>query len=299
MQGVQIATVPSAPAALLARARAYLELTRPRVVALVVLTAGPVLLWREADPVVSLGVLTGTCGLAGGCSALNAWWERESDGRMVRTRTRPLPSGRLGADDALAFGIALTLASLWALLGFGGAGAFLFGAITVAWYVGFYTIGLKRRTAQNIVIGGAAGGTAPLIADAAVNGMPGAYAWALFAIVFLWTPPHFWAIALYRAEEYAAAGIPMMPAVAGPQGTRWRMLAYAVALLPATLAPVALGVHGWTYGAVATLAGLWLVAACVRALRARDRGTDRKVFFASVIHLSVLLMAMMGEAVVG
>lgn len=275
-----------------ARVRAFAELTRPRVVALVGFTAAPVVLAAPAERLPSCVVaIVGTVGLACACSALNAWVERESDGRMARTASRPLPSGRLAPDEALAFGWLGAVASLAVLLATG-LGPFLIGVATLVHYVGVYTIWLKRRSAWNIVIGGAAGATAPLIVDAAVRGAPGPLAWALFALVFAWTPAHFWAIALFRAREYAAAGIPMMPAVAGPRRTRLHMLGWAIVTLVVSLAPVATGALSWTFGIAAAALGGWLVGAVIRAIHAETARADRHVFVVSIVQLTALFAAM-------
>ncbi|MFZ5478425.1 MAG: protoheme IX farnesyltransferase, partial [Myxococcota bacterium] len=212
--------------------RPLLELTRPRVVAMVVFTALPVLLWGPLPTVGdALAALAGTLLVAAGNSALNAWVERDRDARMARTRSRPLPSGRLPAGTALGWALAITGAGLAILPP---AAAAIALATTVI-YVGAYTAWLKPRSAHNTVVGAVAGAAAPLIVDAALRGSPGVAGWVCFAVVFAWQMPHTWAIALYRAEEYAAAGIVMMPAVVGPAATRRRMLAWAIALLGVSL----------------------------------------------------------------
>jgi protoheme IX farnesyltransferase len=278
--------------------RDHLALARPRVLLLVLLTAPPVFAlgrphWPEA--LTAVCVLLGTAFVAGGASALNAWLERDVDARMSRTRERPLPAGRLSADQALRFGAAISGLGLLVLFVVGGGLAAFVGALTLVHYVGVYTLWLKPRSPQNIVIGGAAGAAAPLIADAAVNGSIGIWGIALFAIVFLWTPPHFWAIALYREEEYAAAGLPMMPAVVGAPRTRRRMLGYALAGIPVSLLPWLLGELGLAYATAAVLLGGWFVACIVRSMRADDRLEDRRVFFASIAYLWLLFAAMLVE----
>ncbi|UCE84578.1 MAG: protoheme IX farnesyltransferase [Deltaproteobacteria bacterium] len=278
--------------------RDHLALARPGVLLLVLLTAPPVFaLGRPAwpDAVTAFWVLLGTALVAGGASALNAWIERESDARMRRTRGRPLPAGRLSADQALRFGAAVSGLGLCVLLGVGGGLAALVGALTLFHYVVVYTLWLKPRTPQNIVIGGAAGAAAPLIADAALHGSIGIWGLVLFAIVFLWTPPHFWAIALYRQEEYAAAGFPMMPAVVGDRRTRRKMLVYALAVIPLSLLPWWLGELGAVYAATAALLGAWFVVCILRSMRARERREDRRVFFASIAYLWLLFAAMLVE----
>jgi protoheme IX farnesyltransferase len=158
-----------------------------------------------------------------------------------------------------------------------------------------YTVWLKPRSTWNAVVGGAAGAAAPLIADAAVGGQVGAAGWLLFAIVFLWQPPHVWAIALFRKRDYAAAGIPMLPNVIGDQPTRWRMLYYTLALVPVTLAPVPLGLLGWPYLAAALVLDGWFVWHGVRVLRERTQGAARRLFHVSLVYLFALFVAMLAD----
>jgi len=279
-----------------ARVLDYVALTRPRVLSLVLFTAPPALFldagrWPGATPLI--GVVLGAALVGGACGAFNAYIERERDARMARTRSRPLPTGRLAPQQALKFGVLVAGLGLAILLGVGGWLSALIGALTLAHYVGIYTLWLKPRTPQNIVIGGAAGAAAPLIADVAVDGRLGVWGIALFAIIFLWTPPHFWAIALYRKSEYAAAGFPMMPCVVGDVATRRRMLAYAIALLPVTLLPWLGGALGLLYASVALLSGAGFIASIVRAMRADSRDQDRRVFFVSIQYLALLFGAML------
>ena len=281
-----------------ATARDYVSLTRPRVLTLVLFTAPPALAlgrdhWPDAGLI--LGVLLGAALVGGGCGALNAWIERDSDARMARTRGRPLPTGRLAPHKALEFGIAISALGLWVLYGVGGWLPAAVGGLSLAHYVGVYTLWLKPRSAQNIVIGGAAGAAAPLIADAAVDGRIGEWGLVLFAIVFLWTPPHFWAIALVRKHEYAAARLPMMPAVVGDRGTRRRMLAYALALIPVTLLPWLGGELGPVYAVTAVAAGACFVASILRSMRVQTREQDRRVFLVSLVYLSLLFAVMLLE----
>ena len=284
----------------LQRSRDYVALTRPRVLALVLFTASPALaIGREGWPsaLVIGGVLLGAALVGAGCSALNAWIESDADAKMARTWNRPLPSGRLSANAALGFGVAVSALGIATLGAVGGELCAGIGVLTLAHYIGIYTLWLKPRSPQNIVIGGAAGAASPLIADAAVDGRLGIWGFALFAIVFLWTPPHFWAIALYRKHEYAAAGFPMMPAVVGDRATRWRMLAYVVVLIPVTLTPWFGGVLGQGYAAVATAGGLWFALSVGRAIRRASAEEDRRVFLVSIAYLSALFTAMLLELI--
>jgi protoheme IX farnesyltransferase len=283
-------------AQVMATLRNYVALTRPRVLALVLFTAPPALVLgrdRWPDALVTLGVLVGAALVGGGCGAINAWFERDADARMERTRNRPLPTGRLTPRQALRFGVLVSALGVIVLFAAGGWLPALVGGLTIAHYIGVYTVWLKPRSPQNIVIGGAAGAAAPLIADAAVDGSIGVWGIVLFAIVFLWTPPHFWAIALYRKQEYAAAGFPMMPSVAGNAATRRQMLAYAICLIPVTLIPWLGGALGPAYAAVAVAGGLWFVASICRAMRVRTRSEDRRVFFVSIAYLAALFSAML------
>jgi protoheme IX farnesyltransferase len=279
-------------------ARLYWEMTRPRVLLLVLFTGLPVLaMGRGGWPglVTAFWVLLGT-GLAGGASSiLNAFIERESDAQMARTRNRPLPAASMAPGHALSYGVGMGVASAIVLYAAGGWLAAAVGVISILFYVLVYTASLKKRTPQNIVIGGAAGATAPLIASAALDGHISVAAWVLFAIIFLWTPPHFWAIALYRKEEYAAAGIPMMPNVVGDQGTRWRMLAYTLALVPVSLIPSLLGHLSWLYGAAAIGLGAWFTWWNIRVIRARKMTVDRGMFKASIVYLFLLYGAMLAD----
>jgi protoheme IX farnesyltransferase len=281
-----------------ALARDYLALTRPRVLSLVLFTAPPALAmgangWPDALTIV--GVVLGAALVGGGCGAFNAWFERGADRRMARTRDRPLPAGRLEPHQALGFGILVSAAGLTVLFATGGWPPALIGALTLVHYVFVYTVWLKPRTPQNIVIGGAAGAAAPLIADAAADGRLGVWGCVLFLIIFLWTPPHFWAIALYRKREYAAARFPMLPNVVGDAATRRQMLAYALLLIPVTLLPWLGGVLGTAYAFVAVAAGSWFVASIVRAIRAPSIRRDRRVFAVSIQYLAALFGTMLVE----
>jgi len=236
--------------------------------------------------------LLGIALAAASANTLNAWIERDIDARMERTRERPLPSGRIAPPAALRFGLALGAAST-ALLGLvAGRAAAGLGVASILFYVFVYTIWLKPRSAWNAVIGGAAGAAAPLIADAAVNGRVGAPGLLLFSIVFFWQPPHVWAIALYRKRDYEAAGIPMLPSVIGDEATRWRMLWYTLGLIPVTLAPVALGLLGNVYLAVALGMNAWFAASALRLLRRRTPEAARQMFRVSLAYLFSLFLAM-------
>jgi protoheme IX farnesyltransferase len=279
----------------LATLRIYADLTKPRLLPLVLLTGLPVF-GMAAQGAPSAGfaalVLLGIALAAASANTLNAYLERDVDARMERTKDRPLPAGRVEPRAALRFGLALGVASTLLLYAVAGAAAAGVGIASIAFYVFVYTIWLKPRSAWNAVIGGAAGAAAPLIADVAVNGHLGPVGLALFAIVFFWQPPHVWAIALYRKADYAAAGIPQPPSVIGDEATRRGVLWTALGLVPVTLAPVALGLLGGIYLAVALGMNAWFVATVVRLLRERSDEAARRVFRVSLAYLFSLFIAM-------
>ena len=279
----------------LAALRLYADLTKPRLLPLVLLTGLPVFGMAVQGPP-SLGfallVLLGIALAAASANTLNAYIERDVDARMERTRSRPLPAGRIAPRAALRFGLALGVASTALLAGVAGPATAAVGVASILFYVFVYTIWLKPRSAWNAIIGGAAGAAAPLIADVAVNGHLGAAGLALFAIVFFWQPPHVWAITLYRKRDYAAAGIPQPPSVIGDDATRRGVLWTSLGLVPVTLAPVALGLLGGVYLAVAIGMNAWFVTTVVRLLRERSDEAARRVFRVSLAYLFSLFIAM-------
>jgi len=253
------------------RVRDYVELLKPRVMSLVVFTGlvGVLIAPGAIHPVTAAIAVAAIALGSGAAGAINMWYERDLDAVMERTRGRPLPTGRVAPDDALALGVLLSVFSvaLMALATNPVAAALL--AAAILFYVFIYTMWLKPRTPQNIVIGGAAGAFPPMIGWAAVSGDVSATAIALFALIFLWTPPHFWALALYRCEDYRRAGVPMLPVVAGARTTKNQILLYSLLLLPAGLAPSLLGTSGWLYGAVSLALGVVFVALALRRMMAR------------------------------
>lgn len=277
--------------------RGYLELTKPRILLLVLLTGLPAM-WMATTsptPTVALAILAGTALAAGSANALNCWIERDRDTLMERTRTRPLPARTLAPEHALAFGLVLAGIAFAVLLRAGGRLAAALGVASILFYVFIYTVWLKPRTAWNAVVGGAAGAAAPLIADAAVNGRVTLAGALLFAIVFFWQPPHVWAIALFRKDDYARAGIPMLPGVIGDEATRWRMLWFGLALVPVTLAPVAVGLLGPVYLVAAMGLDAWLTWSIVRLLAERTDAAARRTFHVSLGHLFGLFLAMLAD----
>lgn len=276
--------------------RGYVALTKPRILLLVIFTGLPVMLMADVVPGAGFAALTllGIALAAGAANALNCYIERDRDALMERTRSRPLPSQALRPEAALAFGLVLSVISTALLLTVAGPTAAALGVASILFYVFVYTVWLKPRSSWNAVVGGAAGAAAPLIADAALHGTVGPAGWLLFAIIFFWQPPHVWAIALFRKEDYANAGIPMLPNVIGDEPTRWRMLWYTLALVPVTLAPVVpFGLLGLPYLVVAVLLDAWFVWHCVRVLRERTDAAARRMFHVSLAYLFALFLAML------
>ncbi len=287
------------PSSLARTAACYVALTKPRILPLVIFTALPVLGMAGWPPAAqTLGILLGISLAAAAANTLNMYVERDRDALMERTKRRPLPTAEIAPRAALGFGLALSLLATAALYAIAGAPAAALGVASILFYVFVYTIWLKPRTPYNAVIGGAAGAAAPLIADAAVHGTVGWAGLLLFAIVFFWQPPHVWAIALYRKGDYAAAGIPMMPAVVGDERTRRRMIWYTLGLLPVTIAPALLGLLGTIYLGAALLLGGWFLWAGVRLLRERSDAAARRVFRVSLAYLALLYLAMLVDLLV-
>src|SRR5882672_7138039 len=248
------------------RVRDYVDLLKPRVMSLVVFTGlvGVLIAPGHLHPfTAALAVLAIALG-SGAAGCINMWYERDLDALMARTANRPLPAGRVAPDDALGLGVLLSIFSVLLMaVSTNLAAAILF-------YVFIYTVWLKRRTPQNIVIGGAAGAFPPMIGWAAVTGDVSAISIALFGLIFLWTPPHFWALALYRSDDYRRAGVPMLPVVAGARETKRQMLLYTLVLAPVALAPTLLGGVGWLYGAVAAVLSLVFIAHAIVVWRTAD-----------------------------
>ena len=287
------------------RVRDYVDLLKPRVMSLVVFTGlvGVMIAPVHIHPFEAfLAVLAIALG-SGAAGAINMWYERDLDALMTRTANRPLPAGRVAPDDALGLGVLLSIFSvlLMALATNFAAAALL--AAAILFYVFVYTIWLKRRTPQNIVIGGAAGAFPPMIGWAVATGDVSAVGIALFLLIFLWTPPHFWALALYRSDDYRDAGVPMLPVVAGPRETKKQMLLYTLVLVPVALAPTLLGAVGWLYGAVALVLSVGFIAHAVIVWRAADdrrgHGAARRMFKFSLLYLAVLFAALPLDRLLG
>ena len=276
----------------------YVALLKPRVMSLVVFTGlvGMALAPGTLHPVLAFTAILCMAVGAGASAAINMWYDRDIDAVMTRTRGRPLPSGRVAPGEALGLGIVLAVGSVLVMgLAVNAVAAALL-ALTIAFYVFVYTMWLKRRTPQNIVIGGAAGALPPMIGWAAVGGDVTVASLALFAIIFMWTPPHFWALSLYRSDDYARAGVPMMPVVAGARETKKQMLLYSLVLVPLTLAPYFLGVVGALYAGAASVLGAVLVAAAVRVWLVGEDAAERaakQMFAYSILYLFLLFALML------
>ena len=282
----------------------YVQILKPRVMSLVVFTGfvGLVVAPGHLNPVLAAVAVLYIAVGAGASGAINMWYDRDIDAVMRRTAMRPLPAGRMLPGEALGFGVVL---AVWAVAVMGLAVNWVAAellALTILFYVFVYTVWLKRRTPQNIVIGGAAGALPPLVGWAAATGDIGWGGIALFAIIFFWTPPHFWALSLYRAGEYEAAGVPMLPVVAGARETRRQMLIYTLMLWPATLAPWLLGIAGPAYGIGAGGLSLLFTVAALRVWRDGDAGegrSARQMFAFSLLYLFLVFTLLLVDHIGG
>ncbi len=283
-----------------ARVADYLALLKPRVMSLVVFTgfAGLIAAPGGLHPfLAAVAVLCIGIG-AGAAGAINMWYERDIDALMERTRRRPIPAGRMAPDAALAYGVILSLFSVMLMgLAVNWVAAALLG-LANGFYVFVYTVWLKRRTPQNIVVGGAAGAFPPMIGWAAVTGTVGLEPITLFLIIFMWTPPHFWSLSLYREGDYAKAGIPMLPVVAGTTETKRQILIYAVLLAPLSLAPALVGAAGMLYGAVAFALSLIFVLYALRVRFDRTLASARRMFGFSILYLFLVFAALIVDRAV-
>jgi protoheme IX farnesyltransferase len=279
------------------RVRDYYALLKPRVMSLVVFS-GFAGMWvapgfENMHPfLIAVAVLCLALG-AGAAGAANMWYDRDIDAVMKRTSSRPLPMGLIAPDDALSFAIVLSVLSVLTMgvaINWMAAGLLAFANI---FYVVVYTMWLKRRTSQNIVIGGAAGAFPPMIGWAAVTGTISIESVVLFAIIFMWTPPHFWALSLFANEDYKRANIPMLPITAGADHTRLQMLIYTLCLLPIALLPAFLGFSGWVYGLTAAGLSLFFIFTSLRVLLDKSERSARLMFGYSVFYLFALFLALM------
>ena len=283
----------------------YIALLKPRVMSLVVFTAltGLLIAPQHVHPIIGFASLLAIAVGAGASGALNMWYDADIDAIMSRTLKRPIPAGKMAATDALAFGLTLSFFAIFTLgivANWLAAGLLAF---TIFFYAVIYTIWLKRSTPQNIVIGGAAGAFPPVIGYAAATGHVSLASLVLFAIIFIWTPPHFWALALLKSEEYGRAGIPMMPNVKGAARTRLEILLYTLVLAPVGVVPAWLGFASWIYGAFAIALGgaMILLAARVYLIREGEAATKaaRSLFGFSILYLFLLFAEIAVEGAFG
>jgi len=288
--------------------RDFVLLLKPRVMSLVIFTAlaGMVAAPVWTHPVVALASLLCIAVGAGASGALNMWWDADIDAQMSRTRSRPVPSGVVEPGEALGLGLGLSLISVLMLSVFANPLAAALLAFTIFFYAVVYTMWLKRSTPQNIVIGGAAGAFPPMIAWAAVTGEISSASMLMFLVILFWTPPHFWALALFRNEDYARVGVPMMPVVAGETSTRRQILLYTLVLVPITIMPAFTVAGGPVYMAVALVANAAFLRCAWRVSR-RDQDTavadgyraEKKMFGVSIMYLFALFGAFIAEAALG
>jgi protoheme IX farnesyltransferase len=282
----------------------YFALLKPRVMSLVVFTAltGLMLAPVRPNPVIGFISILAIAVGAGAAGCLNMWWDADIDALMRRTENRPIPGGRVGPDEALGFGLVMAAGSVITL---GLAANWLAAALlafTIFFYIVVYSMWLKRSTPQNIVIGGAAGALPPMIGYAAAAGWVTLEPAILFAIIFLWTPPHSWALALFRCDDYARAKVPMLPVAAGREATRRQILAYTLLLVPVGLLPAILGFAGPAYGLAALLTGGGMIHLASRLYLQRDEkaadGVAKKLFGFSILYLTILFGVLLAERVV-
>jgi protoheme IX farnesyltransferase len=271
----------------------YFDMMKPRVQTLLLFTTITTM-YVAGSPSIGLVALTCLGGAlsAGGAGAINHWFDRDLDAVMVRTANRPVPSGRVAPRNALIFGVLLGVSAFVLLAETVNLLAAVLSLSGLLGYVFVYTVWLKRRTPQNIVIGGAAGAVPPLVAWAAVTGDLSGSALYLFAIVFYWTPPHFWALSLLMKDEYAKAGVPMMPVVRGEEETRFQIVLYTFLLVAVTILPFAGGLFGAVYFISAVVLGAGFIALAVKLFRTRERRPALRLYLSSLAYLALLFTAM-------
>jgi protoheme IX farnesyltransferase len=284
----------------------YFSLLKPRVMSLVIFTAfiGLLVAPGEIHPIIGFTATLCIAVAAGASGCLNMWYEADLDAKMKRTAGRPIPSGKIDPESALHFGVGLSVASVLTMGLLVNVVAAVLLTVTIFFYVVVYTMWLKRRTAQNIVIGGASGAFPPMVAWAAVTGDVSLASVTLFAIIFMWTPPHFWALSLYACKDYANAGIPMLPVVSGEKATKNQIMLYTLAMVPVTLLPWYFGFAGLIYGATAALLGgmfIWLSYALLTDKKSvdEDNASAKKVFFFSIFYLFALFTVLGIENLIG
>jgi heme o synthase len=272
----------------------YIDLLKPRVMSLVVFTGlcGMLMAPGSLHPVLAFTAILCIAVGAGAAGCLNMWWDRDIDAVMLRTRNRPLPQGKVDPDSALAFGVILSFGSVVTMgvtIHWLAAGLL---AVTILFYLFVYTIWLKRQTPQNIVIGGAAGALPPVIGWAAVTGTTPFEAWILFWIIFLWTPPHFWALSLYRCDDYIKAKIPMLPVTAGLTATKRQIMIYTILLTLLSLVPLVINMVTWMYGITAIILGVGFLGLAWRVMYQETNKAALQLFAYSIVYLFILFFMM-------
>ncbi len=283
----------------------FFALMKPRVMSLVVFTAlvGLVIAPGSLHPVIAIAALLCIAVGAGASGAPNMWYDADIDAKMQRTAARPIPRGAVSREEARTFGTILSLGSIISMGMLVNWVAASLLALTIGFYIFIYTMWLKRSTSQNIVIGGAAGALPPMIGWAAVTGSVSLESAVLFLIIFIWTPPHFWALALYRSRDYERAGIPMLPVTAGPDATRLQILIYSLVLAPIGLIPAFIGLGGTLYAVSASLLGAVFVALAIRVyIRREGRKAERaarRLFTYSILYLMLIFAVLLAEHAVG
>jgi protoheme IX farnesyltransferase len=303
--GAFSASTAHAPGVSMGSAGDYFELLKPRVMSLVIFTAltGMMLAPGHVNPILGFASLLAIAVGAGASGCLNMWWDADIDAVMQRTARRPIPSGRITPSEALAFGMTLSFGSVLFLGVVSNWVAAALLAFTIFFYVVVYSMWLKRWTAQNIVIGGAAGAFPPMVGYAAATGTVTFETAILFGIIFIWTPPHFWALALVKSQDYARAGVPMLPVVAGEDETRRQILIYTVILAPFGILPWVFGFAGLAYLVTAGLGGLMMLGLAIRIYRLRDGEPAKRacmqMFGYSILYLFLLFAVLLGERVIG
>lgn len=272
----------------------FLDLLKPRVMGLVVFTSivGLLLAPETIHPVLSIIAIFCIAIAAGAAGAINMWYDRDIDEVMYRTKDRPIPAGKIRSEEALLFGIVLSVLSVLLMFAATNALAAILLLGSILFYVFIYTIWLKRRTPQNIVIGGAAGAFPPVIGWAAATGEMPLEAWALFLIIFLWTPPHFWALSLYCRKDYERANVPMLPVVKGEAITRNQIVVYTCLLVISTVVPFYFETLSYLYLTTAMLLGVVFIYLTVKLKLKKDHASAKKLFLYSILYLFILFLSM-------
>ena len=279
----------------------FIALMKPRVMSLVVFTTviGMMLAPTAPHPLLMVIAILAIAAGAGASGAINQWYDRDIDAIMKRTQARPIPAGKINPDEALAFGVIISMLSVLVLWFAANMLAAAMLAFTIFFYAVVYSVWLKRLTPQNIVIGGAAGAFPPAIGWLAAGGSLTLEPLILFGIIFIWTPPHFWALALVKNDDYTRAGIPMMPVVAGAQSTINQIIAYAVVLAPFAVLPAVIGMASVVYGAAAAMLGFGFVAYALRLKREPSDANAMALFKYSILYLFLIFLALGLDAVLG